>query len=325
MVSRRLLLASAAASLAAPAVAYAEAAWPQRPLKLVVPWPPGGGVDTFGRLVQAALSAALGQPVAIENIGGSSGRIGTLAAARATPDGYTVALVNDTFAATEAIPIAGSPSLRAALAPVTLAIDAPQGLFTHPGSGLRTVQDFVAAASARPGRLNVGVPGLGSSQHLTSELLLRAAGDLRVTHVPYRGGGPLLQDLVAGTVDAAVVTFSAAAQQARAGSLVALAVTGAQRTAAFPAVPTASETVAPGFIQTTWQGLLVPKGTPDAVRARLHAAMRGVLDDPAVAARLGELGFAPIGKDGATFAALIERTVQTFADIASARQIAAGD
>ncbi len=260
MVTRRLFLASAAASLAAPALANGESVWPQRPLKLVVPWPPGGGVDTFGRLVQAALSAALGQPVSIENIGGSFGRIGTL-----------------------------------------------------------------AAASQRPGRLNVRVPGLGNSQHLTSELLLRAAGDLGVTHVPYRGGGPLLQDLVAGTVDAAVVTFSAAAQQARAGSLVALAVTGAQRTAALPDVPTASETVAPGFVQTTWQGLLVPKGTPEPVRARLHAAMRVVLDDPVVVARLGEPGFAPIGQDGAAFAALIERSVQTFADIASARQIAAGD
>ncbi|MCA0305555.1 MAG: tripartite tricarboxylate transporter substrate binding protein [Proteobacteria bacterium] len=325
MFTRRLFLASAAATVAAPAVLRAEANWPQRPLKLIVPWPPGGGVDTFGRIVQAALSAELGQPVTIENIGGSSGRIGTLAAARAAADGYTVALVNDTFAATEAIPIAGTPSLRGSLAPVTLAIDAPQGLFTHPKSGLATVQDFVAAAKARPGRLNVGVPGLGSSQHLTSELLLRAAGDLRVTHVPYRGGGPLLQDLVAGTVDAAVVTFSAAAQQARAGTLVALATTGAQRTPAFPAVPTASETVAPGFVQTTWQGFLVPKGTPDAARTRLHAAAQAVLRDPAVIARLGELGFAPIGQDGAAFAALIDKTVETFADIASVRQIAAGD
>ena len=328
MFKRRSLL-SAAAVLSAPSLfspaARAEPGWPSRPVRIVVPWPPGGGVDTFGRILQAPLADVLGQNVVIENIGGSSGRIGTLAASRAAPDGDTVLLVNDTFAATEAIPVAGTPSLRGALSPVSLAIDAPQGLFTHPRSGLRSVEDFVAVARARPGALNVGVPGLGSSQHLTSELLLRAAGNLRVTHVPYRGGGPLLQDLAVGTVDAAVVTFSAAAQQARAGTLVALAVTGERRTKTFPDVPTAAETVAPGFVQTTWQGLLVPKGTPERVQARLHDAVVTVLADSAVTARLAELGFSPLGKDGAAFAALIDRSVETFANIAADRQIAAGD
>ena len=232
---------------------------------------------------------------------------------------------NDTFAATEAIPVAGTPALRPAFVPVTLAISAPQGVFTHPKSGIRSIQDFAAAARAQPGKLNVGVPGLGSSQHLTSELLLRAAGDLRVTHVPYRGGGPLLQDLLAGTIDAGVVTFSAGAQQARAGHLVALAVTSEARPPAFPDVVTASETVAPGFVQTTWQGLLAPRGTPEPILARMHSAVLAVLRDPAVAARLRELGFDPVGLDGAGFARLFDRTVETFVGIANERNIAAGD
>jgi len=169
------------------------------------------------------------------------------------------------------------------------------------------------------------VPGLGSSQHLTSELLLRAAGDLRVTHVPYRGGGPLLLDLIAGNIDAGVVTFAAGAPQARGGQLVALAVTSEHRSKAFAEVPTASETIASGFVQTTWQGLLAPKGTPAVAINRFHAALLGVLQDKAVIARLADLGFDPLGADGQAFAQLFDRTVGTFAGIARERNIAAGD
>jgi tripartite-type tricarboxylate transporter receptor subunit TctC len=317
------LLSGAAA--AAPFVARAQDTYPSRAVRLIVPWPPGGGVDTFGRVIQAPLGAQLGQTVVIDNIGGSSGRVGTQSASRAVPDGYTFLLANDTFAATEAMPVAGAASLRAAFDPVTLAISGPQGVFTHPRSGLKTIEDFIAAAKARPGGLNVGVPGIGSSQHLTSELLLRAAGNLTVTHVPYRGGGPLLQDLIGGTIDAGVVTFAAAAQQASSGQLVALAVTSGARAAAFPNVPTAAETVAPGFVQTTWMGLLAPKGTPEAAEARLHAATIAVLKDAAVLERLGGLGFDAVGLDGAGFGRLFDRTIETFANIANERSIVAGD
>ncbi|MBL6612611.1 MAG: tripartite tricarboxylate transporter substrate binding protein [Reyranella sp.] len=314
-----------AAALAIPAVARAGENYPVRSVRLIVPWPAGGGVDNFARVVQAALAAQLGQSLVIDNIGGGSGRIGTQAAARAAPDGYTLLLANDTFAATEALPIAGAAPLRASFEPVTLAVSLPQGVYTHPKSGFRSIEELAAAARARPGQLNVGVPGIGSSQHLTSELLLRAAGDLRVTHVPYRGGGPLLQDLLAGNVDAAVVSFAAGAQQARAGQLVPLAVTSASRQAAFADVPTASETIAPGFVQETWMGFLTPKGTPDEIRHRLHAATTTVLKDPGIVARLSEQGFTPVGLDGPAFARLFDETVKTFADIAADRQIAAGD
>lgn len=326
MLKRRTLMAGlAGATLATPFVVRAQGAYPTRAVKIVVPWPPGGGVDTFGRVIQAPLGALLGQSVVIENIGGGAGRVGTLSASRAQPDGYTFALVNDTFAATEALPIAGTPALYPAFQPVTLAISGPQGLFTHPRSGFATAQAFAAAVKANPGKLNVGVPGLGSSQHLTSELLLRAAGDLRVTHVPYRGGGPLLHDLISGNIDAGVVTFAAGAQQARGGQLVALAVTSEQRSKAFADVPTAAETIAPGFVQTTWLGLLAPKGTPEAASERFHAAVLAVLQDKAVIERLADLGFAPVGLDGKGFGQLFDRTVDTFAGIAQERNIAAGD
>jgi tripartite-type tricarboxylate transporter receptor subunit TctC len=314
-------LLPAAALAAAPFVAYAQDPFPVRPIRLIVPWPPGGGVDVFARVIQTPLGIQLGQTVLIDNIGGGSGRVGTQTAARATPDGYTFLLANDTFAATEALPVAGIAPLRSSFAPVTLAISGPQGVFTHPRSGFKTLDDFVAAAKARPGALNVGVPGLASSQHLTSELLLRAAGNVSVTHVPYRGGGPLLQDLIAGNIDAGVVTFAAGAQQASGGQLVALAVTSPARSAGFPNVPTVAESVAPGFAQTTWMGLFAPKGTPDAARLRLHAATLAVLADPKVIERLAGLGFDPVGLDGTRFAELFDQTITTFAGIAAEKGI----
>lgn len=318
-------LLSAAAVVAAPAVARAKEAWPARSIRLIVPWPPGGGVDAFGRVVQAALGEQLGRTVVIDNIGGGSGRIGTQTAARAAADGYTLLLANDTFAATEALPVAGAPALRDAFDPLTLAVSGPQGLYTHPKSGIRSIEEYAAAARAQPGKLNVGVPGIGSSQHLTSELLLRAAGNLRATHVPYRGGGPLLQDLIAGTVDAALVTFAAGAEQARAGQLVPLAVTSAARTPTFPSVPTVGETVAPGFVQASWMGFFAPKGTPEEIRARVHGAVVAALGDAGVSRRLRDLGFAPVGLAGPAFARLFGETIRTFADIATERQIAAGE
>jgi tripartite-type tricarboxylate transporter receptor subunit TctC len=323
----RLLSASI---VAAPAVAHsretlARETYPAHSIRLIVPWPPGGGVDAFGRVVQAALSEQLGQTVVIDNIGGGSGRIGSQTAARTAADGYTLLLTNDSFAATEALPIAGTPVLRDAFDPLTLAVSGPQGVYTHPKSGLRSIEDYAAAAHARPGKLNVGVPGIGSSQHLTSELLLRASGNLRVTHVPYRGGGPLLQDLIAGNIDAAVVTFAAGAEQAKAGQLVPLAVTSGTRTLAFPAVPTAGETIAPGFVQATWIGVFAPKGTPEEVRTRVHTAIVAALNDAGVSRRLSDLGFAPVGLAGPAFARLFDNTVRTFSDIATERQIAAGE
>jgi tripartite-type tricarboxylate transporter receptor subunit TctC len=313
------------AAVAAPFAASAREVYPNKPVRVIVPWPPGGGVDTFGRIVQAAIGARLGQSVVIENIGGGSGRIGTQTAARAAPDGYTLLLANDSFAATEALPVAGSVPLRNAFDPVTLAISAPQGVFTHPKSGIRTIEELAEAARKRPRGLNVGVPGLGSSQHLTSELLLRAAGNLTATHVPYRGGGPLLQDLIAGNIDAATVTFAAGAQHIKAGTLVPLAVTSGARPDAFPDVRTIGETVAPGFVQATWIGFFARRGTPDDVRRRLHEAVAAVLEERAIDARLRDLGFDAQGQDGAAFGKLFDETVRTFADIATERSIAAGD
>ncbi|MGG5888848.1 Bug family tripartite tricarboxylate transporter substrate binding protein [Falsiroseomonas sp. HC035] len=323
-LARRNLLLASLGLAATPQSLHAQAPYPDRPIRLIVPWPPGGAVGVLGRAMQQALSLDLGQPVVIENLGGASGRIGGQAAARAAADGYSLLLANDTFAATEALPVPGTPSLRHAFTPVTQAITAAQGFFTHPRSGLKSVQDFAAAARARPGGLNVGVPGIGASQHLTSELMLRAAGGLRVEYVPYRGGGPVLQDLMAGNIDVGVVTFSAGVPQARDGLLVPLVVTSATRPASLPEVPTAAETIAPGFVQDTWIGLFAPAGTPSPIVNRLHQAVRVAIADPAVRQVLDGLGFAPSGLDPAAFASQFDQTIATFASIAQERGITAG-
>lgn len=314
---RRLVAGLMSVPLLGPGRGHGQEAWPGRPVRIVVPWPPGGAVDTFARIIQAPLSARIGRPVVIENIGGGAGRVGAQSAARAV-DGHTFVLVNDTFAATEALTVDGMPLLLPALTPVALAVSGPQGLFTHPRSGFASVHAFLAAAAADPGGLNVGVQGIGSSQHLVSELMLRAAGDLRVTHVPYRGGGPLLQDLAAGNIDAGVVAFAAGAAQAGSGRLVPLAVTSGERLAAHRDVPTISETIAPGFVQTTWQGFLAPRPTPAGATRRFHAALASVLREPAVVGRLEGLGLDPAGLDGAAFGSLLVRTAEAFGKIAKA-------
>ena len=318
-IGRRILLGAGLASLAAPALPQGGSlggGFPQRPLRLIIGWPPGGGVDAFGRILAPALAEQLGQPVVIENIGGASGRIGSQAAARAAADGHTLLLVNDTYAATEAVPAPGAQPFGAALVPVAQGIAAPNALITHPRSGLGDIATFAAAARARPGALNIGIPGWGTSQHLSSELLLRAAGGLRAEHVSYRGGGPLLVDLLGGKLDAGVVTLAAAAEHLRDGRLAGLVVTTRTRNAAFPAVPAATEGLAPGFHLESWQGLFAPAGSPAAALLRVQEANVAALAGPAVQARLAALGFDVASSDAAGFGALVADTISRFARVA---------
>lgn len=318
---RTLLLASVIAA----ATARAQApVFPSRPVRIVVPFPPGGGVDVFARAIVPALQVRLGQPVVVENIGGASSRLGTQAVLRAPADGHTLLITNDTLAAVEALPPPGAAPLLPGLAPVTLGIDAPNLLVTHPRSGIPDIATYAARLRARPGGLNVGVPGWGTSHHLTSELIAQAIG-ARPEHIAYRGGGPLLADLLAGTVDAALVTLGAAIDQVRDGRLVGLAVTSAARAPSAPAVPTVAEILAPDFEQVTWMGLLAPAGTPAATRDLLHEATRGALADAAVTERLAALGFGVVGAPAPRFAEVLSGTAGRFAAVVAATGIRPAD
>lgn len=318
---RTMLLASLVAATSARLQAQA---FLTRPLRIVVPFPPGGGVDVFARALIPALQARLGQTVVIENIGGASSRLGTQAVLRAPADGHTLLVTNDTLAAIEALPLPGNAPLLPGLAPITLAIDAPNLLVSHPRSGIAQMRQFAERLRARPGSLNVGVPGWGTSHHLTSELIGQAIG-ARPEHVAYRGGGPLLADLLAGTVDAALVTLGAAIDHIRDGRLVGLAVTSAKRAPSAPEIPTIAETVEPGFEQVTWMGVLAPIGTPQAIRDHLHAAISAALADPAIAERLAGLGFAVVGAPAARFAEVLSGTAARFAAVVAAKGIRPAD
>ncbi|WP_424813002.1 Bug family tripartite tricarboxylate transporter substrate binding protein [Roseococcus sp. YIM B11640] len=311
-IPRRGLLA--ATILAAPAVRAQS--YPSRPIRAVVPFPAGGGVDAFARAVAPALSATLGQGVVIENLGGASSRLGTVSVLRAPADGHTILITNDTLAAVEALPIPGTGSLVAGLAPVLLGVSAPHALVVNPRAGIPDASTY--AARLRSGRPpNIGVPGLGSAQHFASELLGQALGG-RAEHVAYRGGGPLIVDVLSGTLDGGMVTLNAAIDHIRDGRLLALGTTGGGRSPAAPEIPTFAETIAPGFDIETWMGILAPAGTPEPILAALHAASLTALREPGVTRRLNGQGFSTPGLGPAPFGALLQETVARFAAVAGA-------
>jgi len=278
--NRRHLLAAAALALA-PWAARAQAAWPTRPVRIVVPYSAGGASDAPMRVIAQELSRQLGQGVVVENKPGQGGLIGSEMVARAAPDGYTLLLASN--------PQTIGASLYAKLtfdpvedfAPVSLFGREPSVLVVHPSLPVQTLQEFIAYVKARPGQVNYASSGNGSAQHLFTAMLLSAAG-LKMSHVPYRGSAPAVQDVVAGQVPVAMPGLAAMVPYIREQRLRALAMTGTVRSPLLPSVPTLAESGFPGFSAYVWSGLVAPKGTPPAVIERLHRELAIALDAPAV-------------------------------------------
>ena len=256
-------------ALAFSAVASAQV-YPSRPIRMIVAFPPGGGTDIVARMLAPRLGEALGQSVLVENRGGASGNIGTEFAAHAAPDGYTILMGN---VAPNAINASLFRNLAfdpvADFAPVSLVASTPNILVVHPSTAARSVGALVALAAANPGTLNYASAGLGSSSHLAGELF-RAMTGANIVHVPYKGAGPAMADVLAGRVQLYFATLPAAMPHVKAGQLVPLALTGARRSAAMPELPTVAETGLPGYEASTWYGLLAPAHTAPAAIARLH-------------------------------------------------------
>jgi tripartite-type tricarboxylate transporter receptor subunit TctC len=251
--------------------------WPARPVQWIVPYPAGGGSDAFARPIAAVLAQRLGQSMPIDNRSGAGGTLGTALAARAAPDGYTL-LVGDTglVYAPTIYPKAGFDFGRD-FAPVSALARAPYVLVVNSARlATPTLADFLAAAKAKPDSVDFGSPGLGSIAHLAIELLEERTG-AKFNHVPYRGGAPMLQDLLAGQIGAAFVLASVVAGYVKAGKLQALAVANRRREAVLPEVPTMAEAGLDDFRMTIWFGLFAPKRTPDAILDRLHAAVQAAL------------------------------------------------
>ena len=298
---RRIRLIGIAAALAFAAAlgpaAFAQTpteTWPNRFVRLIVPFPPGGGADAIARILSARLSDTWGQQVVIENRGGASGNIAAEAAARSAPDGYTIFLAGDF----QAVNLYLYPKLTydpvADFAPVTLVVQYPCAMIVPNSSPARSVPEFIAHAKANSGKLSFATPGHGTAPHLAGELFKRAAG-IALTTIPYRGAAPAIQDVIPGRVDVFFNNIAPLLSLMQQGQLRALAVTTAKRSPAAPDVPTLAESGLPGFDVSGWYAFFVPANTPAAIVRKIHADTAAALADPAIRGRLEELGLFVIG------------------------------
>src|SRR5688500_11518005 len=245
--------------------------WPTKPVRLIVPYPPGGGTDVIARIVQSRLQEALGQPAVIENRGGAGGALGTEVAARAAPDGYTFLFTLSSHTINPLL-YKLNYDVEHDFAAVTLIVSVPQLIATQPGSPIKSMQDVVTMAKAQPGRLNFASVGNGTPSHIAGELLKLRTG-VDIVHIPYKGGGPAVADTLGGQVPLLFVTMPAAMSHVRAGKLRALAVTTIKRNPGAPEVPTVAEALKiPDYEVDSWYAMFAPAKTPPAVRSEEHTS-----------------------------------------------------
>jgi len=287
------------------ALGAAHAAYPERPITIVVPYAPGGAADAVARVVAARMGARLGTSVIVDNRAGASGTIGAAYVAKAAPDGYTVLY--------DATPYSINPHLfprmpyaADALQPLSLVLLAPNALIVKADSPHKTVNDLVAKAKAQPGKINFASGGSGTVQRLASELL-RQRLQLDMVHVPYKSGGPAISDVMGGQVDFMFGTVAATYPLITSGKLRALAVSSPQRSPRLPEVPTVAETVAPGYEAFEWNGMLLPAKTPRDIAEKLQRAVVEVLKEDEVQQRLKDLGAQPVGSTPGEFAAFLKK------------------
>jgi tripartite-type tricarboxylate transporter receptor subunit TctC len=308
------LLAGAAMTL--PAAADAAEPYPTRPIRLVVPYPAGGGTDIVGRVLGQKLSESLGQQIVVDNRGGAGGTLGTAHAAKSAPDGYTLLLVPTSHVINPSIYAKLSYDTERDFAPITMVASAAILMAVNPGVPADTVRGFVEAAKARPQALGTyGSAGAGTVFHLTGELFRQLSG-VPLLHVPYRGGGPTVTGLIAGDIPLAFETMLALQPHVRAGTLRALAITSAQRSAVMPEIPTTAEAGFPPLVADNSYALFAPAGTPAPILARLHEATVAALALPEVRDRLREQGAEVVGNSPAELAAYVATEIPKWAALA---------
>lgn len=299
---------------AAAGAVQAADAYPARPVRMIVAYPPGGGTDQVGRVMADQLTQTLGQQVVVDNRGGATGNIGTELAARAVPDGYTLLMGN-------VAPNAVNVSLFKKLgfdpvkdfSPVSLVAITPNILVAHPSQPVKTIKELLALAKAKPGALNFPSAGVGSSSHLAGELL-KSLAKIDMVHVPFKGGGPALVAMISGEVQIMFATMPAAMPHVKSGKARAIAVTTAKRSQAMPELPTIAEAGVAGYEASTWYGLLAPAKTPKPVVDRLHTDTVKILAGPA-RQRLEVQGFEPVGGTPAEFGAYIKSEIVKWAKV----------
>ncbi len=270
-----------AALLFAPLLAHAQA-YPSKPVKVIVPFPAGGPADIFGRTLAQGMSENLGQPVIVENVGGVGGVLGVDRAAKAAPDGYTLALNSASTVSIAPFSLSRMPyDVKKDLALITVVVRVPEVLAVHPALPVSSLAQLIAYAKANPGKVNFGSAGSGSITHLAGELL-KAEAKIDLVHIPYKGAAPAVTDLIGGQVQMGIFDVPILLGHIRSGKLKALAITSAKRTQTLPDVPTTAEAGYPNVTSDNWYGLVAPAATPAEVRKRIHAAATAALRSPAL-------------------------------------------
>jgi tripartite-type tricarboxylate transporter receptor subunit TctC len=295
-------------ALLAPLSALAQG-WPSKPVRLVVPYPPGGPTDIVARVVAERLSAQTGQTFIVDNRAGAGGNLGAEAVAKAAPDGYTLLVATTAHAINKSLFKNLNYDVQRDFVPVSLLTQGPLVLVVNPDFPAKSVSELIAIAKAKPKSVSFASSGNGQSTHLAAELFASMAG-APMTHVPYKGSAPALNDLIAGQVPIMFDTMLSAMQHVKSGRLRALAITGAQRSPAAPDVPTLAESGLPGYQAYAWNGLLAPAGTPPAVINRLSEELKTALSQPAVQEKFSAQGFAATWTAPAQAAGFLQNEVE---------------
>jgi tripartite-type tricarboxylate transporter receptor subunit TctC len=289
--------------------------WPSKPVTVIVPFAAGGTTDIVGRMVAQALSEKLHARFIIENVGGAGGNLGAMNAAKAAPDGYTIFMSTVAHAMAPGIYSTLSYNFEKDFEPVTIVGTVPNILVVNPSVPAKSVQELIAYIKANPGKLNYGSAGVGSTEHMSSALFASMTGG-DIVHVPYRGGAPMMADLVANHIQMSIETSAAATPFIKGGQVRALAVSPAKRSALFPDLPTIAESGLAGYDVSTWYGWLLPKGTPESIRNKLYAALTEVLKQPDLVKRMADVGCETGGMPPAQFKTFIHTETEKWVALA---------
>ena len=316
----RMLTLTLAAVLAIAVPREGHAQYPDRPLKLILPFPAGGAVDIVARLVAQKIADDLGKPVIIENKAGAGGIIATDAVAKAASDGYTLLLTTPNHTINAALQPSLPYDTEKDLAPISVVAEVPEVLVSHPAAPFETFAGFVEYAKKNPGKLNYSSAGIGTLPHVTFELLLRRTG-IAVAHIPYRGAAPAMNDLLAGTVQLKLDTYATSHPHVAAGKLRMLGIASRARSRLMPDTPTIAEMGLPGYEGILWIAMMAPAGTPQPVIEKLAAASARAARLPDVVARFDSLGVEPVGGPPSEFASLIARELPQWRELVKAANI----
>jgi len=313
ITSRNLAAGLMSVSLVYAGFAVAQS-YPTKPIRIIVPYAPGGSTDVVFRILAPKLTEILGQTVVVENRPGASSTIGLDLVAKSAPDGYTLGTPNITFGANPSLMKKMPFDTEKDLVPVSLVSIVTLVLAVHPSVPAKSVKELIALAKARPGSLNYGSAGNASANHLATERFNYMAG-IKMAHIPYKGGGPAVISIVGGETAILMATIPSSIQHFQTGRLVPLGVSSLKRNAALPTVPSIAEAAIPGFEAIEWNGVVVPAGTPPAVIAQLHQAFVKVLSMPDVKERILGLGADPVGSSPEEFAAFIRKEIATWSKV----------